>query len=283
MSWPATSGESAPEAARTTYEVRRFRGPVRPAVVSTQSAQRFAERARAARHHAQRQVAAVVGAVLAVAVVGYLVLASPVFALDPARAAVSGAGTAVAIDKVTAVVAGYRGTPLPRLSTARLRAQLLQVPGVRDATVSRHWPRGLTITLVSREPVAAVPERQVPAGATQPGYDLLDQDGVEVGRAATPPANLPVVSVPEGDPRTLAAVLTVLRQLPASLAPDVGDVSATTQDAITMTLRDGVVVMWGGDSDTALKAAVLATLRASPAVQGVHTIDVSAPRMPVTK
>jgi cell division protein FtsQ len=268
---------------RTTYEVRRFRGPVRPAVVSSRSAERFAERARAARNLARRQIALVAGGVAALVGLGYLVLFSPVFALDPAKATVTGAGTVVAVDQVAAVVTRHDGTPLPRLDVGRLRAEVLQVPGVRDATVSRHWPRGLTIALVSREPVAAVPEQQAPQGAAKAGYALLDQDGVQVGRTEPAPAGLPVVTVPVDDPRTLQAVLSVVRQLPADLASQVGGVSARTQDTISMTLRDGVTVDWGSADETALKAAVLKALRASPAAAGVHTIDVSAPRMPITK
>ncbi len=256
---------------------------MRPAVVSTRSAERFAERARAARTLARRQIALVVGGALLVLGIGYVALFSPVFALDPARASVSGAGTVVAVDQVTAVVARHAGTPLPRLDVSRLRAEVLQVPGVRDATVSRSWPRGLTITLVSREPVAAVPEMEAPDGVPAPGFALLDQDGVQVGRAQAAPTGLPVVSVPVAEPRTLQAVLSVLRQMPAALAAQVGTVSAQTQDTITMTLRDGVTVQWGSADETALKAAVLAALRASPAAAGVHTIDVSAPRMPITK
>lgn len=282
---PPSAPVTSPVAAtsRTTYEVRRFRGPVRPAVVSTRSAERFAERARAARNLARRQIALVVGGVLVVLGLGYLVLFSPVFALDPAKATVTGAGTVVAVDQVTAVVTRHEGTPLPRLDTGALRAEVLQVPGVRDATVSRDWPRGLTIALVSREPVAAVPEQQAPAGAAAPGYALLDEEGVQVGRTDAAPGGLPVVSVPVEDARTLQAVLSVVRQLPADLAAQVGAVAAQTQDTISMTLRDGVTVAWGSADETALKVAVLTALRASPAAAGAHTIDVSAPRMPITK
>ncbi len=278
---PARSATSA--AVHTSYEVRRLRGPVRSDVVSTRSVERFAERSRAARNVARRQVALVVGGLALVLGLGYLVLFSPVFALRAAEATVTGAGTVVAVDQVTAVAARHEGTPLTRLDVGTLRSEVLQVPGVRDVTVSRSWPHGLTIALVSREPVAAVPEQQAPQGAAAPGYALLDQDGVQVGRAAAAPDGLPVVDVPVQQPRTLQAVLSVLRQLPGALTAQVGSVSAQTQDTISMTLRDGVVVAWGSADETALKVAVLEALRASPAAAGVHTIDVSAPRMPITK
>lgn len=268
---------------RTTYEVRRFRGPVRPAVVSTRSAERFAERARATRNLARRQITLVAGGLVTVLALAWLLLFSPVFALDPARAVVTGAGTVVAVDQVTAVVARHDGMPLPRLDTATVRREVLQVPGVRDATVTRDWPKGLTIALVSREPVAAVPEESAPEGAAAPGFALLDEEGVQVGRSDGAPDGLPVVGVPVEEARTLRAVLSVLRGLPADLVAQVADVSAQTQDTIAMTLRDGVRVEWGSADETALKTAVLSALRASPAAAGATVIDVSAPRLPITK
>lgn len=274
---------SPPHRAATTYQVRRFRGPVRPAVVSTRSAERFAERARAARNLARRQVALTGGGALVALTLGWLVLFSPVLALDMQKVTVTGAGTVVAVEQVTAVVAPLSGRPLTRLDTAGLRGLVLQVPGVRDATVTRDWPTGLSIALVSREPVAAVPEAQAPAGAAAPGFALLDEEGIQVGRVDAPPGGLPVVEVPAGDPRTLAAVLAVVNALPADLVAQVGDVSAHTQDTIAMTLRDGVTVEWGSADETALKAAVLRALHGSPAAAGAGVIDVSAPRLPITR
>ena len=269
--------------AATTYQVRRFGGPVRPPVVSTRSVQRFAERARARRTLARRQIALAVGAVLALVALAWLLFWSPVLALRTADVTVTGAGTVVAVDQVRAVVAQDGGVPLPRLGTVALRDRLLQVPGVREARVTRDWPHGLTVQLVAREPVAAVPEKQAPAGAAAPGFALLDEEGVQVGRAQAAPAGLPVVDVPAGDPRTLQAVLGVLRQLPATLLAQVAGVAAQTQDTVTMHLRDGVEVDWGSAQETPLKIAVLTALRASPTAKGAHVYDVSAPRLPITR
>lgn len=267
----------------TTYQVRRFGGPVRPPVVSTRSVQRFAERARARRTLARRQTALAAAAVLVVGALAWLLLWSPVLALRPADVTVAGAGTVVAVDQVRAVVAKDSGVPLPRLGTVALRDRLLQVPGVREARVTRDWPHGLTVQLVAREPVAAVPEKQAPAGAAKPGFALLDEEGVQVGRADAAPAGLPVVDVPAGDARTLQAVLGVLRQLSPALLAEVAGVAAQTQDTVTMHLRDGVEVDWGSSQETALKIAVLTALRASPTAKGARVYDVSAPRLPITR
>ncbi|GEK20617.1 cell division protein FtsQ/DivIB [Cellulomonas xylanilytica] len=274
----------------TTYSAggaRRYAGPVAAPVVSTSSAARFAERSRARRNLARRQVLLVAGSTVVVAALGWLLFFSPVLALDPAKVRVEGAGTVVAVDQVLGVVGAHATTPLPRLDTVGLRDEVLEVPGVREARVTREWPHGLAVVLVAREPVAAVPEQVDPAtpGAVpaQPGFALLDMDGVQVGRVDAAPEGLPVVDVPVGDKRTLRAVLSVLQRLPADLLAQVGDVSARTQDTVTMNLRDGVRVDWGSASETPLKIAVLSALRTSPAAAGATVIDVSAPRLPITK
>uniref|UniRef100_UPI001E36A96D cell division protein FtsQ/DivIB n=1 Tax=Cellulomonas hominis TaxID=156981 RepID=UPI001E36A96D len=261
--------------------------PVRPPVVSQGSAARFAERARARRRLAWRQILIAAGSVVVVAALAWLMLLSPAFALDTEQVRVAGAGTVVAVDQVRAVVDDEGGTPLTRLDTAALRQRLLDVPGVRDATVTRDWPHGLAVQLVSREPVAAVPEAADVAqhaegdDASGAGYALVDQDGVKVGRADAPPEGLPVVEVPVGDARILSAALGVLEALPEDLLAAIGQVSAGTQDTVRFTLRDGATVEWGSAQDSALKVAVLQALRAAPETAGSARYDVTAPTMPV--
>jgi cell division protein FtsQ len=247
-------------------------------VVSAQSAERFAERARARRHVAVRKAALTAGGLLLVVLLGWVALFSPVAALDPAKVRVQGAGELVPTAQLDQLVTAQAGVPLARLDTVALRERLLAVPGVKDIRVMRDWPDGLIVTVVSRAPVAAVP---VTDGSG--GLSLLDADGVTLGHADAAPAGIPVVAVPAGQPRTLAAVLGVLHALPADLAAEVASVSATTQDTVQLTLADGVKVEWGSAEDNALKAAVLRTIRAAPSVSGTRVIDVSAPSMPVLR
>jgi cell division protein FtsQ len=255
-------------------------------VVAQGSAARFAERARAHRRLTQRRILIVLGALVAAGGLAWLLFFSPVLALHAAQVQVTGADSVVAVDQVQAVVDARDQVPLPRLDTAALRSELLEVPGVRDATVTREWPHGLSVALVAREPVAAVPEGSdvaqsaegTPTGA---GFALVDEEGVQVGRADEAPEGLPVVEVPVGEERVLSAVLGVLEQLPADLLAQVGQVSATTQDSVNFTLRDGAAVEWGSSQDSALKAAVLSALRAAPETAGSTRYDVSAPTMPV--
>ncbi len=253
------------------------RTPARPSVVAVGSAARFAERVRARRRLARRQLALIAAGVVVVAAAAWLLLLSPVLALDPEQVEVTGAGTVVAVDQVVAVVDTRAGVPLPRLDTVALRDKVLEVPGVREARVTRSWPHGLVVELVSREPVAAVPE-PAEAGA---GFALVDQDGVQVGRVDDAPEGLPVVDVPVGEARILGSVLAVLEALPPDLLAQVGAVSAQSQDTVAFTLRDGASVTWGSAQQTQLKIAVLAALRAAPETAASTFFDVSAPTMPV--
>ena len=252
--------------------------PVRPAVVSSGSAARFAERVEQRRRLTQRRVVIGGAALVAALVLGWTLLVSPLLALDVAEVELRGEGTVVDAAAVAAVIATHDRTPLPRLDTVGLRRAILEVPGVRAAEVARVWPHSLRVTLVAREPVAAVPQ-------DGDGYALLDVEGVQVGRSEAPPEGLPVISVPLDDPdaRAMTAVLGVLQQLPPELVAEILTASAASQDTVSFGLADGARVEWGSVDRTALKGRVLATLRASPAGSGATVFDVSAPTPPITR
>ncbi|WP_298459699.1 cell division protein FtsQ/DivIB [uncultured Cellulomonas sp.] len=277
---------SAVSDAVTTYTAgRRSLGvPVRP-VVSSGSAARFAERVAMRRRLARHKVYLAAAVAVLLGALAWLLLLSPVLALDAARVEVTGAGTVVDVADVQAVVAEVDGVPLPRLDTVGLRDAVLGVPGVREAKVSRIWPHGLVIALVSREPVAAVPQAASVPDAPE-GYTLLDVEGFGVGWTATPPEGLPVVSVPvvsDGRNRSLDAVLAILQALPPELAAEVATIEAETQDTVRMTLRDDRTVVWGSAAQAELKIRVLQALRAAPAAADAREYDVSAPTLPITR
>ncbi len=267
---PADPVDRAAAGRALTVSVRR------PTVVAG-SAERFAERAQMRRRLSRRRVWAAVGAAVVAAVAGWLLFLSPVLALDVAEVDVEGQGSVVDPAAVLAVVQPKDGTSLPRLDTVELRRAILDVPGVRAAEVARVWPHGLRVTVVSREPVAAVP--------AEDGFVLLDVEGVQVGRAGEPPVGLPVISVPvdDEDARAMTAVLTVLQQLPSELAVQVASASADSQDTVRLVLTDGAKVEWGSADQNALKARVVQTLRNAEASRGAAVFDVSAPTTPITR
>lgn len=201
---------------------------------------------------------------------------SPAFELEGANIVVTVNSNFVSASDVAASVEPFIGTPLPRLNLASVELAVATNPRVLAVTATRDWPRGLTVEVTTRKPVVAV-------AAAGGGFVLLDADAIDMATVDAVPEGLPVVEIPLGDgnARILAAVITVLASLPADLIPRVESVSATTEDNVTLTLRDGPRIDWGSAEDSDLKARVVdVLLRSNAALAGV--IDVSAPTLPVT-
>lgn len=167
------------------------------------------------------------------------------------------------------------GTALAGIDTDAVARRVESIRQVASATVSKSWPDGLTITVRERVPAVAV---RMSGG----GYDLVDSAGVIVRWSRTRPAGLPRLStsVPgselRGDPGvTMAAA--VLGELPRWLSGSVA--SVTSSEPVTLRLRDGKTVVWGGTDRAAVKGRELAILMRDPA----RYFDVSAPGTAITR
>lgn len=239
--------------------------------------ERHAEQKAMRRHRVTRLVIAWGATAVVVAAVTWALFASDMLSFDADHLVVKGTGTTVDMNAVVAVVAKLEGTSLALVDISDLREEILQVPNIRDVSIQRQWPSGLAVDVVAREPVAAIP--------VEGGMALMDQDAVVVDTVPEAPAELPVINIPltGDDERTLDAALAVLKSLPDELRAEVASIAAASQDAVTLTLRDGVVIEWGSSHDSALKAQVLATLRLAEVSKGAAVFDVSAPTFPITR
>jgi cell division protein FtsQ len=177
--------------------------------------------------------------------------------------------------EVLAVADIQPGTPLIRVNTARIAGRVLTIRQVLAVQVSTSWPDRVVIAVHERTPALAV---VVPRG-----FDLIDAYGVVVQLVQTRPLILPVyatsasVSSLRGDPDVSAAA-AVLGQLPAALRATVISVTAPGPDQVTLQLRSGVTVVWGGPDDAAAKARELAILMQTHS----RYYDVSSPATAVT-
>ena len=216
------------------------------------------------------------GVVAGVVTAGWLVLLSPIFALDPEATEASGFGSVVSPEQVAEVIAAHAGTSLVMLDAGDISTQLEGLVGVREVEITRVWPAALRVEILSSEPVAAIPQ-----GAA---FLLVDDLGETVDTADAPPEQLPVITIPvgEGSTRILEGVLAVVDEIPVTLRDRVEGIEAQTEDSISFVLRDGPQVEWGSGEQSALKAEVLAALLDSPQTDGVDVIDVSAPSLPIT-
>jgi cell division protein FtsQ len=173
------------------------------------------------------------------------------------------------------------GTPLLSVDAGAVTRRVEAIREVASATVSKNWPDQLVIAVTERVPVVAVK-------MADGGYDQVDPDGVIVSYTKAKPAALPrlVTSLPGSALRGNRAVSTaaaVLAELQPWLAKQVTEVKPTTVAAgteqVTLGLRDGKTVQWGGTGGAAEKNRELAVLLPG----GASDIDVSTPGTAVTR
>ncbi|BBZ67676.1 cell division protein FtsQ [Mycolicibacterium insubricum] len=179
---------------------------------------------------------------------------------------------AVGRDEVLDVAAVPHGLPLLQLDTDAVAARVAGIRRVASARVQREYPSTVRITIAERIPVAM---RDFPDGP-----HVYDRVGVDFG-SEDPAQSLPYLDVENpgpGDPSTRAA-LEVLTTLRPEIAGQVGRVAAPTAAAVTLTLTDGRVVVWGSTDRSQEKAEKLAALLTVPG----RSYDVSSPELATVK
>ncbi|HEX6232307.1 MAG TPA: FtsQ-type POTRA domain-containing protein [Jiangellaceae bacterium] len=187
---------------------------------------------------------------------------------------VSGVDGAVE-EEVLAAADAPLGVPLVRVDTAAIAAAVRAVPDVAEVSVSRSWPRALTLSIEQRSPAAAIED-----GGS---WWRVDESGVLFGSTAEQPADLPVLDAPTGDSAAdkaaRAAGTAVLTGLPAELSDLVVAVAAESEAAVELTLDGGATVTWGTADQMDRKSEVLLVLLGDEATH----YDVSAPTNPAIR
>lgn len=243
------------------------RAPTRPPRVVS-AGPRLAAKAQADRRDRRRALGTrfswAMAVVLPLGMLGWVLLGSSWLAVN--KLVVSGEAR-VTSAQIIAAAEVQLGTPLARIDLAAVAHRIRVLDAVQDVTVSRGWPTSLRIKIVERVPFVAV---RSPAGV-----QLLDNDGYSLGPAAIVPAGVITLQVADptrADPST-AAALTVLRGLPTSLLALLSSAKAASPEQVTLLLKDGRQVLWGGAHDEAAKSAATLALLTFPGTN----FDVSAP------
>jgi cell division protein FtsQ len=196
------------------------------------------------------------------AAVGATIVAAMAWALLGSRllvvrsVQVVGGGRAVPVAQVLAAAHVRHGMPLIRVNTGAIARQVEQLRQVQFAQVSKDWPSTVMITVTPRTAVFAV--------RVAGGYALVDRFGVSIRDVASQPAGLPLLSVSagamlRGNP-TVRAAAVVLTELPPRIAGKVRGVSAPSSSAVSLTLANGSVVVWGNTAQAKQKAEELTVL-----------------------
>lgn len=229
---------------------------------------RLQERARAERRERRRVLARrggwVLAAVAPFALAAWVLLGSSWLVVG--KVVVTGEARVTAA-QVLAAAHVRIGTPLARVDTGAVAARVRALGPVASVRVSRSWPRTLRVTVVEREPLVAVGHGTA--------WTLYDATGTQLGTATAVPAGLVRLEVAHpgpGDAPTHAA-LTVLQTLPKALRLQVAVVRASSPEQVSLVLRDGRQVVWGGTSDARAKATALVALLRLPG----RVYDVSSP------
>ena len=210
-------------------------------------------------------------ALLSVVVVGLGLLLYFTPIMSARNIVVTGLG-AVSQEEVVTSAAVQSGTPLLQVDTDAVAERVAGIRRVASVRVQRQYPSTLRITVIERVPVVV---KDYPDGA-----HLFDKDGVDFA-TAPPPPGVPYLDTENpgpSDPATKAA-LAVMTSLRPEVAGQVGRVSAPSVAAITLTLTDGRVVVWGTTDRTEEKALKLGALLTQPG----RTYDVSSPDLPTVK
>ncbi|MEV7007686.1 FtsQ-type POTRA domain-containing protein [Streptosporangium sp. NPDC051022] len=205
-----------------------------------------------------------------VGIAAWLVFFSSVLGVREIRVA---GNLAVPAEQIRQAAGVADGKPLATVDVAEVEGRIQRIRQVESVTVSRGWPGTLVVEITEREPVAVIP-----AGGR---FAVVDRHGVVTEVAAVAPPTLPVLRVDHpqsGDPAALAA-LAVIGALPQGLAPKVAEVLAPSPETVSLRLKDGREVVWGGSDRPADKARILTTLLKRPA----DSYDVSSPDVVTVK
>lgn len=209
--------------------------------------------------------------VAALAACAVVLWATPVLGLrvvdvvNPHPSAIS-AGVAA---EVRAAVALPDGTPMARIDVDSVRSRVLSVSAVASAEVVRDWPHTLTITVTERTAVAAT--------EANGHWWYLDATGLPFQQLGGKPGNLVPLQLATpgaGDRATLAAI-GVVGSLSEEIRARVVGVSAATEYDVRLLLARGRSVIWGSNSESAAKNAVIPALLR----QGGVVFDVSDPTL----
>lgn len=210
-------------------------------------------------------------ALLSVVVVGLGLLLYFTPIMSARNIVVTGLG-AVSQEEVVTSAAVPSGTPLLQVDTDAVAERVAAIRRVASARVQRQYPSTLRITVIERVPVVV---KDFPDGP-----HMFDRDGVDFA-TSPPPPGVPFLDAENpgpSDPATKAA-LTVMTSLRPEVAGQVARISAPSVAAITLTLTDGRVVVWGTTDRTEEKALKLGALLTQPG----QTYDVSSPDLPTVK
>jgi cell division protein FtsQ len=158
----------------------------------------------------------------------------------------------------------------------QLRSVVEPYPVVKDLRVATDFPHGLKITVIENTPVAAV----LSDGAKTPvGADGRLLRGAEQRELAVIPLSVPPAGQRISD-HTARQAIAALAAAPTALRQRVLRASSTDHGGITLVLRDGPDLRFGGADRLSAKWAAASAVLADENSRGATYLDLRYPERP---
>ncbi|HLN15329.1 MAG TPA: FtsQ-type POTRA domain-containing protein [Acidimicrobiales bacterium] len=237
-----------------------------------------ARRVEVARSAGRRRLRLLLALLLASALVvdGWLALHSSWFAVRHVTVLGAGHSTAPA---VVAAAGLANEPPLVDVDPGAAAAAIERLPWVASATVVRHWPDAVSITVTERVPVGLIAE----------GHDLAEVDatGRVLAVVARPVPGLvelaaPVHAGPAGSDLGAGAApaLVVAASLPPAFKAQVAGITVVPGGRVVLTMTTPLKVVLGTTAELRAKYEDVAAILAGASLHTGDVIDVSVPQSP---
>ena len=253
----------------TTPTLPRSREPTHP---------RLAERRREVRRHASRRKKALLvalGVVSVLAAVSWPLLHSRFFS---ARVITVLGAVHTSRSQILAA-AGLSGhPPMIDVHSGQAASRVEALPWVASATVARHFPDAVTVTVRERRAVAVVSDGTGWAELDATGRVLADLEVAPSGLARVVSVGRP--GIPGSTMGLAHQLVAVASALPVALAPLVTAISPSPGGGVDLSLSDGVGVVLGPPSSLPAKFEDVASILAGAQPAPGSVIDVSVPPSP---
>jgi cell division protein FtsQ len=176
----------------------------------------------------------------------------------------------------TALAQAALGMSTIDVDARRLHEAVAPYSVVHALALASHFPHGLTITVTEQIPVATVV-----AGGQRV---TVAADGMLL-RAHRSTTSLPTITVPSlaGAGRVTGVAreeVGLLAAAPYPLIPRIASAAVIAGSGLTVTLRSGPMIVFGGDGQLAAKWRSAVAVLASPGSAGASYIDVTSPSRP---
>lgn len=218
----------------------------------------------------------VVAAVVVVVVAVLAVLGSPLFSIDADELTVTGA-VYTDPERLDAVIDDLVGTPVLVADTRAAEAELESIAWVESARVRTHFPRGASIEIRERRPLATY---QGPDGR----FRVIDRAGRVLDVLDGQPIAYMLITGPDPidleagafAPPGYAAAAELVQALTATVRGQVTSIDVTADGSqLGVFLADGLEVRFGAANDLLVKLVRLENVLPSAIEDGARLVDVS--------